>query len=282
MTLVHVPTATSVNWDAELRGAQMLLKSGLAPQSLRTPEAALYVILVGRDLGLTPTQSLRSINVIQGKVEIAADMQLSLFKREGGKAIWRVLSDTIAEVELTHPNGDQHVERFTLDDAKRAKLTGDNWQKYPKAMLRSRAITAGMKSIGFDALAGVYAPGEISGDDRQPAPDPVPDEPTAAETIAATIEANPTDAVATFGLEAARAFVIPFGPLKGQTVGAVPVERLQGAYDWACGKGKFTEFQEAAVIVLQHGEDVPAEPATAKPSSFTDAPIAPPQDDLPF
>jgi hypothetical protein len=30
-------------------------------------------------------------------------------------------------------------------------------------MLRSRAITAGLKSIGFDPTAGIYAPGELGG-----------------------------------------------------------------------------------------------------------------------
>jgi len=170
MVIAHPQQALSVvqqpvNWDAELFGAKMLHKSGLAPSALKSPESVLFVILAGRDLGLSPTASLRSINVIQGKVEVGADMQLSLFKRAGGTATWLELTDTVAELKMVHPNGDCHTERFTMEDAKRAKLGGDNWSKYPKAMLRSRCITAGMKSIGFEVLAGVYGAGEISGDD---------------------------------------------------------------------------------------------------------------------
>jgi hypothetical protein len=161
--IVHQP-APPVNWGQELEGARMLLKSGLLPQGLKSPEAALFVILTGRDLGLSPVQSLRSIHVIQGKIEVAADAQLGLFHRSGGKSHWRALTNEQAVLELHAPwLTEPHVESFTLEDAKRAKLGGDNWMKYPKAMLRSRAITAGLKSIGFDPTAGMYAPGEIGG-----------------------------------------------------------------------------------------------------------------------
>jgi hypothetical protein len=161
--IVHQP-APPVNYSQELEGAKMLLKSGLLPQSLRSPEAALFVILTGRDLGLSPVQSLRSIHVIQGKIEVAADAQLGLFHRSGGKSHWKALTNEQAVLELHAPwLTEPHVESFTLEDAKRAKLGGDNWQKYPKAMLRSRAITAGLKSIGFDPTAGIYAPGELGG-----------------------------------------------------------------------------------------------------------------------
>jgi hypothetical protein len=161
--VVHTPAAP-VNYAQELDGARMLIKSGLLPQGLKSPEAALFVILTGRDLGLSPVQSLRSIHVIQGKIEVAADMQLGLFHRGGGKSHWKELTHERAVLELHAPwLTEPHVEAFTMEDAKRAGLGGDNWRKYPKAMLRSRAITAGLKSIGFDPTAGMYAPGEIGG-----------------------------------------------------------------------------------------------------------------------
>jgi hypothetical protein len=156
--------AAAVDWAREMEGAKMLMASGLLPQAIKRPEQALFVILAGRDLGLSPVQSLRSINVVQGKVELAADMQLSLFHRAGGKSKWEALTNDRAALWLNAPWLEApHVETFTMEDAKRAGLTGDNWRKYPKAMLRSRAITAGLKSIGFDVLAGHYAEGELGG-----------------------------------------------------------------------------------------------------------------------
>lgn len=154
-----------VAWESELKGAAMLIKSKLAPKDIQTPEAALFCILAGRDLGLSPVQSLRSIRPIQGKIELSADLQLGLFHREGGKSSWAELTDNRASLKLLAPwSLEPHVSTFTLDEAKRAGLLGNStWAKYPKAMLRSRAITQGLKDIGFLAGAGVYAPGEISG-----------------------------------------------------------------------------------------------------------------------
>lgn len=161
-----------IAWESEIRGATFLVKSGLCPSAIKTPEAALFVILAGRDLGLSPVASLRNISVIQGKIEVAADMQLALFHRAGGRSRWVTLTDQRADLELAAPWTEQpHVSTFTMEDAKRAGLAGDNWRKYPKAMLRSRAITQGLKDIGYDATAGVYAPGEIGGPEDGPAHD---------------------------------------------------------------------------------------------------------------
>ncbi len=182
LTLRTSPT-TAVDYRRELDGARMLLASGLLPAAIKTPEAALFVILTGRDLGLSPVQSLRSIFVIQGKVEVSADMQLGLFHRAGGRSQWMDLTNEAAVLRLQAPwLLAPHTESFTLADAKQAKLGGDNWIKYPKAMLRSRAITAGLKSIGFDPTAGMYAPGEIGG------PEAVPDLPAPASIVGEVID----------------------------------------------------------------------------------------------
>lgn len=159
--LARRAAAAPIAWEQELRGAQLLLRSGLAPASLRTPEAVLYVILAGRDLGLSPVQSLRSLHVIQGRVEVSADLQLALWRRAGGRATWETLTDTAAVLRLTHPCGDTHTESWTIEDARRAGLDGATWRRYPRAMLRSRAITAGLKSIGYDCYAGLCALGEL-------------------------------------------------------------------------------------------------------------------------
>jgi hypothetical protein len=178
--LTSYTPAPPVNYASELDGARALMKSGLLPAGIKSPEAAMFVILTGRDLGLSPVQSLRSIHVIQGKIEVAADMQLGLFHRAGGKSQWVTLTNEQATLKLVAPwLIEPHTESFSLADAKQAKLGGDNWAKYPKAMLRSRAITAGLKSIGFDPTAGIYGAGEISGaevvvEDAVVAPEPEP------------------------------------------------------------------------------------------------------------
>lgn len=168
-TVATIPAPTPapvVEWDKEIKGAEMLLKSGLLPDTIRKPEAAMFIILVGRDLGLSPVQSLRSISVIKGKVEVAADQQLGLFHKGGGKSHFEKLTDTEAVLRLSASwLIADHLETFTMKDAERAGLLAaqPNYKKFPRAMLRSRAITAGLKSIGFDPTAGVYDYGEVGG-----------------------------------------------------------------------------------------------------------------------
>ena len=156
-----------IRWEEEMKGANFLFRSGLCPKSVTSAEAALFIILAGRDLGLSAVSSLRGITVIQGKVEVSADLQLGMFHRAGGRSQWEELTDARAAIRLTAPwLTSPHTSSFSMEDAKRAGLleTQPNYKKYPKAMLRSRAITQGLKDIGFDPTAGVYAPGELSGE----------------------------------------------------------------------------------------------------------------------
>jgi hypothetical protein len=176
------------DYPALMALAKELCTTGFLPVAIKTPAQAVAIILTGRELGLPPMQSLRSICIIQGKPELSADLQLSIFHRDGGRSKWLTLTATEAKLLLKHPNGDEHTEQFTMEDAKRAGLaSGQNWVKYPKAMLRSRAITAGLKSIGFEPLTGAYAPGEIGG------PETVDPEPGGALTIVLEGEPPPPE-----------------------------------------------------------------------------------------
>lgn len=179
-----VPHAQPDDYRGLMGLAKELCSTGFLPVAVKTPAQAVAIILTGKELGLGPMQSLRSISIIQGKPELAADLQLSIFHRDGGRSKWLELTETRAVLWLRHPNGDEHRETFSMDDARRAGLAnGQNWQKYPKAMLRSRAITAGLKSIGFEPLAGAYAPGEIGGPEVVPPDLPPEDGVNAPESL---------------------------------------------------------------------------------------------------
>jgi len=190
---------STINWESEIAGAKALLKSGLLPSAIKSAEAALFIILTGRDLGLSPVQSLRSIHIIQGKVELSADLQLGLFHRQGGRSKWRKLDATGAELELQASwLAEPHVSRFGVEEAKKAELMSSaNYRKYPVAMFRSRAITQGLKDIGFLAASGVYAPGELGGDvivdvstgEVIPADAPAPEPVREITSTAGTVEA---------------------------------------------------------------------------------------------
>jgi hypothetical protein len=140
-----------------------LVRTGFLPNHVKTGAQAAAIVLAGQELGMPPMRALRSLVLVQGKVVENADSQLSRFKADGGRAIWKRLDEQGATLWLRHPNGDEHEESFTWEDAGRAKLTAkDTWKAYPKAMLRSRVITAGLKSIGWEGGVGNYDPDEAA------------------------------------------------------------------------------------------------------------------------
>lgn len=145
-------------FEALMKMAKMLAESGFVPKKLNTAGKVLAVILSGRELGLPPMLALRSIRISEeGNPIVAADVLLGAFKRSGGRSKWMALSDRVATIYLKHPNGDEHTESFTIEMAGAAGLLGkENWKKYKQAMLRSRTITAGLKSLGWEPAAGVY------------------------------------------------------------------------------------------------------------------------------
>jgi len=173
--VVHTIPGTALTYGDTARLAKTLHASGLLGGKVKSAEQAFAIIVAGAELGLPPMLALRSVSLIDGKPIVAADVQLGAFKRAGGRATFRELSETRAVLWLRHPNGDEHVESFGLEEAKAAGLaTKDNWRKFPKAMLRSRVITAALKSVGFEPTAGMYDPdeaqhfarGDASGDER--------------------------------------------------------------------------------------------------------------------
>lgn len=153
------PMPSEREFEGLMKMAETLATSGFLPAKLNTAGKVLAVILTGRELGLPPMLSTRSIRLVDGNPVISADVLLGAFKRPsvGGRASFVALSDKIATIWLRHPNGDEHTESFTIAMAATAKLLDkDNWKKYPQAMLRSRVITAGLKSLGWEPAAGVY------------------------------------------------------------------------------------------------------------------------------
>jgi len=140
---------------------EQLARTGFLPDHIKTGPQFAAIVMTGKELGMAPMRAVRSLQMVKGKVVEDAASQLARFKTAGGRATFDTLDETRAVITLTHPNGDKHTETWTLDDAKKAGLLGGMVGKYPKAMLRSRAITAGLKSIGWDGAVGAYDPSEL-------------------------------------------------------------------------------------------------------------------------
>lgn len=158
------PVDSLTEWRAMREQATELVKSGFLPKAVNTAEKAMAIIQTGKELGLGPMQSLRSIHIIDGKPTMGADLigGLALSKVPG--SVLRVVESTNDKCVIKAGRGGQELTTFTftMNDAKNAGLTGkQNWRNYPRAMLRARAITEAARAIFPDAVMGLYDPDEL-------------------------------------------------------------------------------------------------------------------------
>jgi hypothetical protein len=147
--------------------AQQLARAAVASKlyAVGSPEAALMILLTGRDLGLTASQSFRAIYVVSGKPVVSSDAMVAAIRRSGLCASWRVVESTVERCTIeTLRAGEQEPEResFAMEDAKRAGLDRrDVWRAYPRDMLRHRAAAGLARRVYPDVVLGCYAPGEL-------------------------------------------------------------------------------------------------------------------------
>jgi len=162
----EISTQRAVSMNELASNGEHAVKTGMLPDHIKTGWQFAVIAATGHELGMQPMRAIRSLAMVKGKVVESADSQLARFKAAGGRSQFEVLDESRAVLHLVHPNGDKHTENFTIEDAKRAGLASNsNYSKFPKAMLRSRAITAGLKSIGWEGAVGAYDPDEIKSEE---------------------------------------------------------------------------------------------------------------------
>lgn len=153
-------------FEGMMQQADVLVKSGLLPASVKSGAAAAAIMLAGRELGIPPMQAFRTIYVVKGNIALSAQLMAALVLRAGHSYEILESSNTRCVIRFTRRGGATYTHEFTLEDAKRAGLvSGDNWQRYPKAMLWSRCMSAGIRAFLPDVIMGMYTPEELVGGD---------------------------------------------------------------------------------------------------------------------
>jgi hypothetical protein len=152
--------------------AEALLPTKFLPKKLETAGQVVAVLLTGRELGLPPMTSLRTINIVDGKIEMSANLQLALANRAGIKHRFLEQSDQRCILELQTPGEDPVSYAYTMEDAKRAELLErgrpkdggkTTWEKHPKAMLRARCTSNAVDAHCPEVLCGgVYDHDEMA------------------------------------------------------------------------------------------------------------------------
>lgn len=149
-------------WQMMTEMAKVLVASNFLPSSVKTPQAALAIILAGRELGIGPWQAFDSIHIIQNKPTISPRLMLALIERSGQLEDIEIDDTTTIKekqactVTMKRRGRKPHSETFTFQDAKDMGLDGkDNWKRMQATMCKWRAVSACCRVVFPDVILGV-------------------------------------------------------------------------------------------------------------------------------
>lgn len=122
-------------------------------------EEGIYAIVTkAKSLGIDPIEALGgSLFYLQGKVGMSTEMMAALI-RQKGHSITKDAKSNDGKVILHGKRvdtGDTWTCDFSLDDAKKAGLLKNMYEKYPKVMLYNRCMSMLARQLFPDVIKGV-------------------------------------------------------------------------------------------------------------------------------
>jgi 5'-3' exonuclease len=134
-----------------------------------SPQAALAQIMAGREMGIPAVTSMRTIQIIDGHLQMTAQLIVALVLKSGFAKYFRVTERTNEAATFETQRGDDPpvVLRFTIEDGRRAwskdevKWAASGWGKNPADMCVARASSKLARLVYPDICANVYTPEEI-------------------------------------------------------------------------------------------------------------------------
>ncbi len=206
------PAAQVVPYADMERMAATIAQSGLF--GVKSPVQALALMLLAQAEGMHPVTAARDYHIIGTRPSMKADTMLARFQFSGGKVEWTSYTETEVTGVFSHPASPNKVPvTWTIEQANKIvqevwadnpgggrtkikqKITDkDVWKHYPRAMLRARVISEGIRTVYPGVLSGMYTPEEvrdladIQGEAETTGPAPAPP-PIAPQDFDAEIEA---------------------------------------------------------------------------------------------
>jgi len=154
MTTALVPVADIEKMAVAIAKSKMF--------GMKTADEAFALMLIAQAEGMHPAIAARDYHVIQGRPTLKADAMLARFQNAGGKVQWDVYTDAEVTGTFSHPSGGSLKLTWTFAQAKSIGLTGkDNWKNYPRAMLRARCISEGIRTVYPGCVVGTYTAEEL-------------------------------------------------------------------------------------------------------------------------
>lgn len=160
------------------RMAAVIAQSGLF--GVKNPTQALALMLLAQAEGMHPVTAARDYHIIGTRPSMKADTMLARFQFSGGKVEWTAYTEKEVTGVFSHPASPNKVPvTWTIEQANKIvqevwadnpgggrtkvkqKITDkDVWKHYPRAMLRARVISEGIRTVYPGVLSGMYTPEE--------------------------------------------------------------------------------------------------------------------------
>ncbi len=154
--------------------ATIMCKSNIVPKDMiGRPESCAVAIMYGLELGLSPTQGIQNVMIVNGRPSLWGDAVKALVVGSGKCEIFDedpphvALEEQRGRCRLVRKKefgGGEVTIEFSIEDAKRAKLwtKPGPWQDYPGRMLMFRARGWACRDLFPDVLKGMQMREELA------------------------------------------------------------------------------------------------------------------------
>lgn len=140
--------------------AKVFYDSGIF-KDIHSEAQALVKILAGREMGLSPIQSMQNIDIIKGNITYSSKIIAAMIKESNGKYDYKIKKSDDKEcvIEFFRNNESQGLSTFGEKEAIKAGLISendikDNYRHYSELMYFYRALAHGVKKYLPDVLNG--------------------------------------------------------------------------------------------------------------------------------
>jgi len=135
--------------------SKIFYESGIF-EDVKNEAQALVKILAGREVGLSPLESMMNFYIVKNRVAATSKVIAALIKKSAKYDYFiEKLDDTECIISFLKNENEIGKSTFTFKDAAKAGLVNkDNWKNYPRNMLFARALSNGSRWYCPDAFCG--------------------------------------------------------------------------------------------------------------------------------
>ena len=151
--------------------AGKVAQTEFVPEAMRgKPAVVAAAILYGRELGLEPMTSLRSVNIIKGRPALSAEAMRAMVLAAGHDIRFQEMTAARCVIVGRRKGQDESTTvTFTMDDAKKMGVGGgQQYAKMPRQMLAARATSELCRLIFADVIGGLISDVEAEDADTEP------------------------------------------------------------------------------------------------------------------